>query len=218
LERFLAYPLEELPFVIISLIVAFTFHELAHAYVAYRFGDLTAQKQGRLTLNPIQHLDPFGTILILIAGFGWARPVPVNRSNFKNPRLAGVLVSIAGPLANFLIAFVAYAIFYFISISGFGENVPLFVTRLLDMMVWLNLLLFVFNLIPLPPLDGYRIIEDLVNPRTRAKLTQYEHYGTILFLIVAITPISQYTISPIFSTVLPAILGSFQSIFSSIFG
>ncbi len=218
MERFLAYPLEELPFVIISLIVAFTFHELAHAYVAYRFGDPTAQKQGRLTLNPIQHLDPFGTLLILIAGFGWARPVPVNRSNFKNPRLAGVLVSIAGPLANFLIAFVAYAIFYFISVSGFGESVPLFVTRLLDMMVWLNLLLFVFNLIPLPPLDGYRIIEDLVNTRTRAKLTQYEHYGTVLFLIVAITPISQYTITPIFTTILPAILGSFQSIFSSIVG
>ncbi len=84
---FLAFNLKELPFVIIALILAFTFHEYAHAYVAHKFGDDTAKDQGRLTLNPIQHLDPIGTLFILIAGFGWARPVPVNRFNFKNRSL-----------------------------------------------------------------------------------------------------------------------------------
>lgn len=84
LNQFLVYPLELIPYVAITLVVAFTMHELAHAYVAYRFGDPTAKNQGRLTLNPLKHLDIFGTILIFVAGFGWARPVPVNRYHFKN--------------------------------------------------------------------------------------------------------------------------------------
>ncbi len=108
MDRFLYYPLELMPYVVITLIVAFTMHELAHAYVAYRFGDDTAARQGRLTLNPIKHLDVFGTILILVAGFGWARPVPVNRRAFKRPRLAGVLVSVAGPVSNLLLAFIGF--------------------------------------------------------------------------------------------------------------
>lgn len=100
MEQFfsLKYSLQEIPLVAITLMVAFTVHEFAHAYVAYKFGDETAKNQGRLTLNPLQHLDPLGTILIFIAGFGWARPVPVNRFFFKKPKLAGVLVSVAGPI------------------------------------------------------------------------------------------------------------------------
>ncbi|TAI09490.1 site-2 protease family protein, partial [Bacillus velezensis] len=108
MDRFLYYPLSLMPYLVITLIVSFTMHELAHAYVAYKFGDDTAKKQGRLTLNPIKHLDPFGTILILVAGFGWARPIPVNRRFFKKPRLAGVLVSIAGPVSNLILAFIGF--------------------------------------------------------------------------------------------------------------
>ena len=104
LDNLLAFKLADLPYVIVVLLIAFTVHEFAHAYVAYKFGDPTAKNQGRLTLNPKEHLDPVGTILLLVFGFGWARPVPVNRYHFKNPRLAGVLVSIAGPLSNLLIA------------------------------------------------------------------------------------------------------------------
>lgn len=118
MDRFLAFSLQELPFVVITLIVAFTFHEFAHAYVAHKFGDDTAKNQGRLTLNPVHHLDPIGTILLLIAGFGWARPVPVDRRNFQNPRLAGILVSLAGPLSNFLIAAIAYGILFFLLVQG----------------------------------------------------------------------------------------------------
>lgn len=111
IERFLAYSLEELPYVIVSLLIAFTVHEFSHAYVAYKFGDPTAKNEGRVTLNPISHLDPIGTLLILIAGFGWARPVPVNRFHFKNPKLAGVLVSFAGPFSNLIVAFLGFLIF-----------------------------------------------------------------------------------------------------------
>ncbi|WP_249712511.1 site-2 protease family protein, partial [Bacillus cereus] len=108
MDRFLYFPLELMPYVVITLIDAFTMHELADAYVAYRFGDDTAARQGRSTLNPIKHLDVFGTILILVAGFGWAHPVPVNRRAFKRPRLAGVLVSVAGPVSNLLLAFIGF--------------------------------------------------------------------------------------------------------------
>lgn len=215
LNRILAFPLEQLPYVVISLLIAFTVHEFAHAYVAYKFGDSTAKDQGRLTLNPKEHIDPFGTILILIAGFGWARPVPVNRNNFKNPRLAGVLVSIAGPVSNLLIAIIAFAIWY--GLLGAGVQPPVYVYQFMNQLIGLNILLFVFNLLPIPPLDGYRIIEDLVSPNVRAKMTQYEQYGMLIFLILIFTPLDQYTIQPIFNTVIPAISNGLQNFFYTLF-
>jgi Zn-dependent protease len=211
---FLPYSLNEIPYVAVALMIAFTVHEFAHAWVAYKFGDTTAQKQGRLTLNPIQHLDPLGTILIFIAGFGWARPVPVNRFMFKNPRLAGVLVSVAGPISNLLLVILAFAIWYIYSALGLAAGVPQFFLDFLNIFIGLNAMLFVFNLLPFPPLDGYRIIEDLAPANIRAKLTQYEAYGSVIFLILVITPLDQYTIQPIFHYVIPALLDGIQSLFS----
>ncbi|WP_254871147.1 site-2 protease family protein [Bacillus sp. Marseille-Q1617] len=215
-ESISIFSLEELPFVVIALVLAFTVHEFAHAYVAYKFGDTTAKDQGRLTLNPVQHLDPFGTILILIAGFGWARPVPVMRSRFKNPRLAGILVSAAGPLSNFLIAFIAFGLFYFF-VGVTGGGIPPFAVDLLQMIVELNILLFVFNLLPFPPLDGYRIIEDLSPAHVRVKMSQFEQYGILLFLILVITPLDQYTIWPFLNTGMSATGQAFSTIYGTIF-
>lgn len=199
-SSFLAFPLEMIPYVVITLIVAFTLHEFAHAFVAYKFGDPTAQRQGRLTLSPLAHLDPIGTILIFIAGFGWAKPVPVNRFFFKRPRLAGVLVSVAGPLSNLLLALLGTAIVNILYVSGlltmlpgnYAEQLELF----FGLFVSLNVMLFLFNLLPFPPLDGYRIIEDLVPAHIRSKMTQYESYGIVVFLILVITPLDSYTIHP----------------------
>ncbi|RTR33038.1 site-2 protease family protein [Robertmurraya yapensis] len=213
LANFLAFPLEQLPYVIITLIIAFTVHEFAHAYVAYRFGDSTAKKQGRLTLNPIQHLDPIGTILLFIAGFGWARPVPVNRFFFKNPRLAGILVSVAGPLSNLIMACLGFIIWYGLVGTGLAEGMSEFVPNFLDTFIYLNMLLFVFNLLPFPPLDGYRIIEDLVPGNIRPKMTQFEQYGSLIFLILVITPLDQYTIQPILSTLIPFFMDGLNSFF-----
>lgn len=217
LNNILRFSLEELPYVIISVVIAFTVHEFAHAYVAYKFGDPTAKNQGRLTLNPVQHIDPLGMILLLILGFGWARPVPVNRYHFKNPRLAGVLVSIAGPLSNLLLAMIACTIIYGIIAAGLGYMVPLFFVNLLEMFIAINVLLFIFNLLPIPPLDGYRIIEDLVPVNVRVKMTQYEQYGSLIFLILVITPLGKYTIYPVLNTIIPAVNSGLNRFFSTIF-
>lgn len=218
--QFLAFPLQMIPYVVITLVVAFTFHEFAHAYVAYKFGDPTAKRQGRLTLSPLAHLDPFGTILIFIAGFGWARPVPVNRYFFKRPRLAGVLVSVAGPLSNLVIAFLGTAIWYILIstniIMALPESMMYGLEDFFNIFVSLNVMLFIFNLLPFPPLDGYRIIEDLAPAHIRAKMTQYESYGIIIFLILVITPLDQYIIQPIFAVGRPFVMEMFHFLLSPI--
>ncbi len=203
LNHILRYPLNELPFVFIALVVAFTIHEFAHAYSAYRFGDPTAKNLGRVTLDPRKHLDVVGTILIFLAGFGWARPVPVNRHYFKSPRLMGVVVSAVGPLSNLAIAFTTLLIYYFMLKNGFhsdASGTAEAIYLLVNIMIHLNIILFIFNLIPIPPLDGYRIIQDLVPNRHRAKLSQYEHWGVFVFLLlVFIPPLYNATILPLFN-------------------
>jgi Zn-dependent protease len=212
-SSFLAYPLEQIPYVAITLIIAFSVHEFSHAFMAWKFGDDTAKNQGRLTLNPMSHLDPIGTILIFIAGFGWARPVPVNRFYFKKPRLAGISVSFAGPLSNLIMACLGFIIWYGLVATGVSVSLPSAVPDFLDVFIGLNAVLFVFNLLPLPPLDGYRIVEDLMPIDVRAKMTQFEQYGTLVFLILVITPLDRYTIQPIFNTVLPWLVGGLHDFF-----
>jgi len=225
LSRFLFYSIQDLPYVIISLIIAFTVHEFSHAYFANKFGDPTAKNQGRLTLNPAAHLDPFGTIMILLIGVGWAKPVPVNAFHFKNKRLAGIVVSVAGPLSNLLVATIAMAIWFALQRLGIINNIGTtnytlytVLLQLFNMLIYLNLILFIFNLLPIPPLDGYRIIEDLVPRDLRPKLIQWEAYGSFVFMLMLFTPLDKYVFGPIFNTIYPVVFQSLQNTFLLLFG
>ncbi|MBC2011152.1 site-2 protease family protein [Listeria welshimeri] len=212
MPSFLAYPLEMIPYVLVTLLIAFTIHEWAHALVALAFGDDTAKNQGRLSLNPFVHIDLFGMLMILIAGFGWAKPTPVNRFKLKKRRLGSVLVSLAGPISNLLLAIVGvglYALFLNYSFFTYGSITETF----LMIFVELNLVLFVFNLIPIPPLDGYQILVEFLPMSARVKLEPVERYAMLIFLIIALTPISNFTIQPIFDTVIPFVFKIILSIF-----
>lgn len=202
LQDFIRFPLEDLPFLVLALILSFTIHEFAHAYCAYKFGDDTAYKEGRVTLNPIAHLDLLGFILILIAGFGWAKPVPVRASRFRKPRTMSVIVSVAGPLSNLLLGIISIVILLFLYHSGILTSVPERVASAIDLflsyLILYSFILFVFNLIPLPPLDGYRILVEFMPLRIRYKMEQNIQWGMIIFLLmVFIPPLRRYTIDPI---------------------
>jgi len=215
---FFAYPLRLMPYVIITMLVAFSVHEFSHAYFANRFGDPTAKNEGRLTLNPISHIDPIGALLILFLGFGWARPVPVNRFNFKkNRKLSGVIVSLAGPVSNLLLAILGALLYSLVIKLNISGSILFILLEFLQIFIWLNITLFIFNLLPLPPLDGYRIIQDLVSHRTRAKLSQYEVHGMIIFLVlVLVPPLYSYTIGFILQNGVENILRLIMRIFGVI--
>lgn len=204
--NFLAFPISQIPYLVVALAIAFSVHEFSHALVAYKFGDPTAEQQGRLTLSPLAHLDILGTLLIFIAGFGWAKPVPVNRHYFKKPRLAGFLVSVMGPLSNLLLtilAFFAWYVLYKWGVVDTHSQLSNGLYEFLNLFIYLNVMLFIFNLLPFPPLDGYRMVEDLVAPKIRASMVKYENYGSLIFLILVLTPLDQYTITPIINVAVP---------------
>lgn len=207
LNQILRVPLSQLPFFLITLLIAFTVHEFSHAYFANKFGDPTAKLLGRVTLNPAVHFDLLGVIMLLIAGFGWARPVPVNRDNFSKPRTMGVVVSIAGPLSNLLLGIFGAFIYVLLLRSGViphlaidgNSKYTIAAHTFFGMFIYMNFFLFLFNLIPLPPLDGYRILEDIVPRRMLGKLQQFENWSIIIFLIILVVPaLQRYTIAPLY--------------------
>lgn len=175
---------------LIAVIFVLVPHEYAHAYVAYKCGDPTAKMRGRLTLNPIKHIDLYGFLLCAIAGFGWAKPVPIDPSNFRNYRKGMFLTAIAGVVTNYIIAFIGYLLFivvclYFPVSSTFTYYIYyFFYTLFLDLFVF-NLGVFIFNLLPLFPLDGFRIVESAtreINPVRRFLRT----YGMYILIILVL--------------------------------
>ena len=170
---------------VIPALICITFHELCHGLVAYKLGDDTAKNAGRLTLNPIKHIDIMGLLMMVVLKFGWAKPVPINMNNFKNPKSGMAITALAGPVSNLLLAAVVLLIFGFLGgPTATSKNV------LLDMLLttaYLSCMLAVFNIIPIPPLDGSKVLFSLLPERAYYRLMQYERYGMILLLIIVLT-------------------------------
>lgn len=182
-----------------AILLAIAFHELGHAYVAYKLGDPTPKYQGRLTLNPFAHLDPLGTIMLLLFRIGWARPVVINSHYFKNRKRDTILVSVAGPLANVLLGWLFYNLLRFA--TGYGSNSSftrsLFLFFLLN--VQINLSLASFNLLPIPPLDGSNIVAGFLPPRLEYEYSRLAPYGPIVLIILLISGGARLIINPIYS-------------------
>jgi Zn-dependent protease len=198
---------------IVILLFSVIVHEVAHGLAARYFGDRTAEMAGRLTLNPVPHIDPVGTVLLplflIITGspivFGWAKPVPVNPFNFRDIRQGELVTSSAGIIANLLLAISAAVIFHLTPASN------LLIKALLGFAVDINLLLGVFNLLPVPPLDGSKIIMSFLPPRLAAQYQEIGRFGLLILLLLYIIPVGG-------TSLLWAILGVFLGVFHAILG
>jgi len=190
------------------LLFALTVHEFAHGFIAYRLGDPTAIMAGRLTLNPLKHLDPLGTIAFFFFKFGWAKPVPVNPSYFRNPKRDMLWVALAGPITNLglavISAILAKAIWLVAGLLPYSwmlEALLLPLSGMLVASVWINLVLAIFNFLPIPPLDGGRILAGLLPDRMADSYRQIERYGFVIILILSFSGLLSKVILPIIKTV-----------------
>jgi len=192
---------QQLVLLIPAFLIAVTVHELAHGLVADRLGDPTARLQGRLTLNPFPHIDPLGAIAFLVAGFGWAKPVPVNAYNLRHPRRDMAWIAAAGPISNFVVAFVALVVLVLVRRTVETAFLAEPLDGILIAVFRFNLALAIFNLIPLPPLDGGHFLPYLFPRGSWTLLHQLEQYGPFILIVLVMTGATRYVIMPIFNVV-----------------
>jgi Zn-dependent protease len=192
-EQFLYWTLVAIP----SILIASTIHEYAHGYIAFKLGDPTAKAEGRLTLNPIKHIDPIGAISMILFRFGWSKPVPINEYNFQNREFFTALTALAGPVSNFLMAIIAALVNHFLVPDSF-----LLIVFLLYTFTTINIALAIFNLLPIPPLDGYKIVRGILPKQLRYYWKQLEKYSLILILLIILpfSPFSRFVFSFIGNT------------------
>lgn len=205
----------KLSIMLVPGLMAITFHEVSHGFIAYIRGDNTAKNLGRLTLNPLKHLDILGTLMIIVIGIGWAKPVPVNFNNLRSPKRDMIWVSLAGPLTNLILAILSA--FLIRVIVPLAEPLPdnsswqMFLEPILLMLafsVYINLILALFNLMPLPPLDGGRVLMGLLPDRLAVKLSRVEPYGMIIIIVlVFFTDVFKYTILPMLGVMVHLLAG-----------
>jgi len=189
---------------VLAVIGAITFHEFSHAAVATLQGDDTARSQGRLTLNPMAHLDPLGSIFLIVGGFGWGRPTPFNPARLRNRRAGAALVGLAGPASNFLLA-VLSAVALRLMLPADGGDANSFTVTLLLRFIEINVILGVFNLLPIPPLDGSRLLSILLPPSRQGIIYFLDQYG--IFLLIGLLILAPGLLTPLFTALVRAILG-----------
>ncbi|MEA4888450.1 MAG: site-2 protease family protein [Clostridiaceae bacterium] len=194
LSRFTNFNLQDFLITILVLCISLSFHEMANAWAAYRLGDDTAALQGRLSMNPLAHLDPIGTITFIIGGIGWARPVPINPARFDHKytiKKGMMLTSVAGPVSNLILAVAAVLLYYICSTIGLAaglyDNTVLILLQTIMLRFYTaNLTLAIFNLLPIPPLDGFKVFGILLPNGVYYKLMSYERYIGLAFLLLVL--------------------------------
>ena len=180
-----------------TILIALSVHECAHAWAAYKLGDSTAKNFGRMTINPLKHLDPLGVLCMIVAGFGWARPVPVNSRNLRNPKRDMVLISLAGPASNIILAFIGLLILRILqvlvlpalsaaAIGTFGVDAIAMLLQFLMLFCMLNAGLAIFNLLPIPPLDGSHLLALILPSRIYFKYVRYERYISFALVLLLV--------------------------------
>ena len=199
-------------------LLALTFHEFSHAYVDNRFGDDTAKRSGRLTMNPLAHLDPLGTIMIFIARIGWAKPVPVNPGNLRNPKNDMLWISAAGPLSNMLLALISGLLWRLLTTIDIevvqNYNIMYAFKDMVFLSLWLNLSLAIFNILPLAPLDGSKILSGILPDRFAKQIYLLERYGPVL--LIGIIIFSYISGVPILGYMIKPVVGFFMELFAGI--
>lgn len=182
---------------VVPALLCITLHELAHGYVAYRLGDDTAKRAGRLTLNPLRHIDIMGLLMMVVFKFGWAKPVPVNMWKFKNPKKGMAITAAAGPLANLLIAFICLFLYgaLYLPLSRLGDTGG-YLLEMVYITAYLSTALAIFNIIPIPPLDGSKVLYSFISDKAYAKLMYYERYGMII-LMLGVLLLSRTNLNPL---------------------
>ena len=174
---------KDLIYIVPAALIAIIFHEMAHGLVSHWQGDPTPKQEGRLSLNPARHLDPVGTLCLIFFGFGWAKPVHVNPQYYRNPRLGMVFVALAGPLMNFIVALITFVFL----VLGTMYNFAFWIQSLLWFIIVINIGLGVFNLLPIPPLDGSKLLGALLPDKYYYTYLRYEKYGMILLVVLLAT-------------------------------
>ncbi len=174
---------------VIPSLICITLHEISHGLVAWRLGDDTAKRAGRLTLNPLKHLDPMGLLMMVVFRFGWAKPVPVNMYRFKNPKRGMAITALAGPLCNVLISIVFLFLYGALFLPLSGSPVGKYILEMLQITAVLSLSFALFNVLPIPPLDGSKVLFSVVSDEAYGKLMRYERYGSIVLLLLVSTGI-----------------------------